>query len=282
MSNELTHQSNQSILLTIDVEDWFQVENFKPYIPFSTWPSRELRVEQNTHKLLDLLDQNSVQQSALSSQRISDNGPRTRPPRLSPPVTARHERAGESDGGQATDNGPDEKVQGTFFVLGWIAERLPHLVKEIHSRGHEVASHGYRHNLCTDCSSEDLKTDLVESKKRLEDTIGAPVHGYRAPSFSINDDILKIIEQSGYLYDSSYNSFGMHARYGHLNMSQNNSTGIAIPVNQKSAIENRQFYELPISNLNFKKPFSSKLSAISSEKSKAGLFFLGAAAATSG
>ncbi len=44
------------ILLTIDVEDWFQVENFKQYIPFSSWPSRELRVEKNTHKILDLLD----------------------------------------------------------------------------------------------------------------------------------------------------------------------------------------------------------------------------------
>ncbi len=45
-----------SILLTIDVEDWFQVENFKQYIPFPSWPSYELRVEKNTHRLLDLLD----------------------------------------------------------------------------------------------------------------------------------------------------------------------------------------------------------------------------------
>ena len=48
--------ANKYILLTIDVEDWFQVENFKPYIPFSSWPERELRVEQNTHRLLDLFD----------------------------------------------------------------------------------------------------------------------------------------------------------------------------------------------------------------------------------
>jgi len=127
-------------------------------------------------------------------------------------------------------------------VLGWIAERLPHLVKEIHSRGHEVASHGYRHNLCTDCSSEDLKTDLVESKKRLEDTIGAQVFGYRAASFSIDDKILKVIEECGYLYDSSFNSFGMHSRYGQIYLSQNTQNGIATKISHT-------FYELPISNM---------------------------------
>ena len=50
-----------SILLTFDIEDWFQVENFKPYIPFSSWPNCELRVEQNTHRILNLLDSHSVQ-----------------------------------------------------------------------------------------------------------------------------------------------------------------------------------------------------------------------------
>jgi polysaccharide deacetylase family protein (PEP-CTERM system associated) len=292
------NSSNPSILLTIDVEDWFQVENFKKHIPFSSWPNCELRVEKNTHHILNLLDSHSAQGIRHRAERVKDppasqaralragNGPRTRPPRLSPPVTARHERAGESDGGQATDNRPENNTslrqrriassqfqeetektrkssesrkscltmpKATFFILGWIAERLPHLVKEIHSRGHEVASHGYRHNLCTDCSSEDLKTDLIESKKRLEDTIGAQVFGYRAPSFSINDDILKIIEQCGYLYDSSFNSFGMHRRYGHLDLSRNRARGIAVPVNQKSSIENRQFFELPISNINLLK-----------------------------
>jgi len=214
------------ILLTFDIEDWFQVENFKPYIPFSTWENRELRVEQNTHKLLDLLDQTSIQLSALSSQQKTDKGQKI------------------------TDNGPTNKSpKGTFFVLGWIAERLPGLVREIHSRGHEVASHGWSHELCNKCSQADLEEDLIKSKKLLEDIIGKPVYGYRAPSFSINDDILKIIEECGYLYDSSYNSFGMHSRYGHLHISRKNGTGIAIPVNRKSSIENGQFYELPISNI---------------------------------
>ena len=48
--------ASKSILLTIDVEDWFQVENFKPWIPFETWDQRELRVERNVHRLLDLFD----------------------------------------------------------------------------------------------------------------------------------------------------------------------------------------------------------------------------------
>gem|GEM_PF-2596771 len=58
--------NSYSILLTFDVEDWFQVENFKEYIPFSSWPSRDLRVEKNINRILDLLDS---QQSAVRNQR---------------------------------------------------------------------------------------------------------------------------------------------------------------------------------------------------------------------
>ena len=199
----LGHQVNH-ILLTIDVEDWFQVENFKQYISFSSWPSYELRVEENTKRLLDLLD--------------SDNG--------LPTTYLSH----------------GQKPRATFFVLGWIAERIPGLVREIHARGHEVASHGYNHKLCSECSSRDLRNDLIESKNRLEDIIGVPVYGYRAPSFSINDDILKLIEECGYLYDSSFNSFGMNGRYGKAHLSQNTKNGIAVKISDI-------FYELPISNI---------------------------------
>ncbi|MCK4468742.1 MAG: polysaccharide deacetylase family protein, partial [Desulfobacterales bacterium] len=72
--------------------------------------------------------------------------------------------------------------KASFFVLAWIAERFPQLIREIHSRGHEVASHGYLHNLCNQQSHEELKKDLIDSKKLLEDIIGSPVFGYRAPS----------------------------------------------------------------------------------------------------
>jgi polysaccharide deacetylase family protein (PEP-CTERM system associated) len=180
------------ILLTIDVEDWFQVENFRQCIPYSCWSECELRVEKNTALLLDLF-----------------------------------ERFG---------------VKTTFFVLGWIAECLPNLVREIESCGHEVASHGYYHNLCNQGLPDDLKKDLSDSKKLLEDITGLPVYGYRAPSFSVNPDILGIIETCGYLYDSSFNSFTMHNRYGRVNLSNHGKNGIATKISDS-------FYELPISNL---------------------------------
>ena len=225
-----------SILLTIDVEDWFQVENFKQYIPFPSWPSYELRVEKNTHRLLDLLDS---QRSVVSSQQ---------------PLKPQAKRSSSEAILQ-----PSSKLCATFFVLGWIAERLPNLIREIHSRGHEVASHGYLHNLCNQQSHEELKKDLIDSKKLLEDIIGAPVFGYRAPSFAINNDILKIIEDCGYLYDSSYNSFAMHGRYGQVDFSQNDRKGIVIQIpktdhatSTKSSIINHQssiLYELPSSSI---------------------------------
>jgi polysaccharide deacetylase family protein (PEP-CTERM system associated) len=105
-----------------------------------------------------------------------------------------------------------------------------------------VASHGYYHNLCNECSSKDLRADLIKSKKLLEDIIGAPVVGYRAPSFAIDDDILKTIEECGYNYDSSLNSFGMHNRYGQVDLSRNSKKGIAVEISDN-------FYELPISNM---------------------------------
>ncbi len=190
-----------NILLTVDVEDYFQVENFKSWIPYSSWDSYELRVEKNTNRLLDLFDS------------ISFND---------------------------TTNPINPKA--TFFVLGWIAKRLPHLVRKIHDRGHEVASHGYLHKVCSQQSHLELKQDLSNSKKFLEDITGDHVFGYRAPSFSIDDDILKVIEDCGYLYDSSLNSFGMHGRYGQADLTQFEKKGIAIKISNN-------FYELSISNI---------------------------------
>ena len=228
----MSHQQH-SILLTIDVEDWFQVENFKQYIPFSSWPYRELRVEENTHRILDLLDSIKLAQSS----RLKVQGSKLKAQSLEP-----------SNEQPATGNQP----KATFFILGWIAERLPQLVREIHARGHEVASHGYLHNLCNQQSHEELKKDLIDSKKLLEDIIGAPVFGYRAPSFAINNDILKIIEDCGYLYDSSYNSFAMNSRYGHIDISRNGRKGIAIQIaDPRPLTPDHRFYEFPISNLKF-------------------------------
>ena len=106
-------------------------------------------------------------------------------------------------------------------------------IAEGFTRSHEVASHGYNHKLCYHQSHEELKKDLTESKKLLEDITGEPVLGFRAPNFSINHDALKIIEDCGYLYDSSYNSFAMNSRYGKLDLPGNEERSIALPLFEK-------------------------------------------------
>lgn len=245
---------NHHILLTIDVEDWFQVENFKPWIPFFSWSSRELRVEKNTHRILDLLDSARCRSSVVQ---------------------------GKSPQSSIQNLAPSNQVKATFFVLGWIARRLPHLVQEIHRRGHEVASHGFYHRLSKEEPLDDLKKDLSDSKKLIEDIVGAPVFGYRAPSFSISNDVLRIIAESGYMYDSSYNSFAMHGRYGHMDLSQNKKKGIALQIPKNLSPDSvgepetrnpkpETFFELPISNLDFRNPFSHKLAASSSQQKRCG------------
>jgi len=264
--------SDKHILLTIDVEDWFQVENFKPWIPFSTWDERELRVEKNTHNLLNLFDsiktagkleargqkdnrlvinearmpggsEDSEPSNLQASQlQASGNKPPSLPASKPPSFFASQPQATDYELSATSYEKSYPKV--TFFILGWIAEKLPHLVREIHARGHEVASHGCNHELPDQLSADELKQDLTDSKKLLEDLIGAEVVGYRAPSFAVTDGVLKTIEDSGYLYDSSYNSFGMHGRYGKISLNGAGRNGIA-----RKTSEN--FFELPISNLKF-------------------------------
>ena len=74
---------------------------------------------------------------------------------------------------------------GTFFVLGEVAERHPQLIRDIHAAGHEVASHGYDHTRAGLQTPEAFFADITRSKAVLEQIIGAPVVGYRAPSFGI-------------------------------------------------------------------------------------------------
>ncbi|MDD4863075.1 MAG: DUF3473 domain-containing protein [Alishewanella agri] len=99
-----------------------------------------------------------------------------------------------------------QQAQATFFLLGWVAERYPQLVRAIHAAGHEVASHGYNHTKATLQSRAEFATDIRDTKKLLEDIIGADVYGYRAPSFSIdktNEWAFAELKQAGYLYSSS-------------------------------------------------------------------------------
>ena len=97
-------------------------------------------------------------------------------------------------------------VRATFFVLGWVAEREPGLVRRIVDEGHEVASHGYDHTRATMLDHGAFVADVTRTKKTLEDLSGRPVRGYRAPSYSIGRHNLWALEallEAGYAYSSS-------------------------------------------------------------------------------
>ncbi len=101
----------------------------------------------------------------------------------------------------------DEKqAKATFFTLGWIAERYPAMVQRIVSNGHELASHGWAHQLVSDQEPQEFLDDIVRSKNLLEDISGQKILGYRAPSFSIGSNnlwALDLLEEAGYRYSSS-------------------------------------------------------------------------------
>jgi len=153
-------------VLSVDVEDYYQVSAFESVVRFEEWGRRESRVEWNTHRVLDLLD--------------------------------------------------EYDVKATFFVLGWVAERNPTLVRIISKRGHEVASHGYAHQLVYTQTPEAFREETRRAKKITEDIIGQPIIGYRAASYSITAEslwALDILAEEGFQYDSSIFPI-RHDRYG--------------------------------------------------------------------
>ncbi len=153
-------------LLSIDVEDWFQVENLKQAISKDSWEHNLSRVERNIELILNLLK--------------------------------------------------ERNTKATFFVLGWIAERHPELIKKIFNEGHEIGCHGYNHDLLSNLTHENFHQDLLKAKNVLEDITGENIIGYRAPSFSITDWAIDIICNLGFKYDSSYFPISAHKRYGKL------------------------------------------------------------------
>jgi polysaccharide deacetylase family protein (PEP-CTERM system associated) len=107
-------------------------------------------------------------------------------------------------------------VRGTFFVLGWVAERHRQLVRDIAARGHEIACHGFSHRLVYEQSPEEFYEETLRAKNLLEDIIGSPVAGYRAASYSIIREslwALDILAELGFTYDSSIFPV-RHDRYG--------------------------------------------------------------------
>jgi polysaccharide deacetylase family protein (PEP-CTERM system associated) len=110
----------------------------------------------------------------------------------------------------------DYGVKGTFFVLGWLAERKPALVKRIAGEGHEIGSHGFEHRMVTKMTPEEFQIDVRKSKAILEDITGVAVRGYRAPTFSIVSKTswaYPILLEEGYRYSSSVFPV-WHDRYG--------------------------------------------------------------------
>lgn len=132
-------------------------------------------------------------------------------------------------------------VTGTFFVLGYIAQRFPRLVKKIFAAGHEIASHGYGHAMVTTLTPQTFQEDIRKSKQVIEDVIGIPVRGYRAPTFSIMENTswtYAILLQEGFSYSSSVFPT-LHDRYGW------SSFGNA-PKNMADS-EEGEIWELPMS-----------------------------------
>lgn len=107
-------------------------------------------------------------------------------------------------------------VTGTFFTLGWVAERYPALMRRIADAGHEVASHGYDHARVFTFTPDQFRADLRKSRAILEDASGQAVTGYRAPSFSIDPRTPwahTILAEEGYRYSSSVAPI-RHDHYG--------------------------------------------------------------------
>lgn len=109
-------------------------------------------------------------------------------------------------------------VKGTFFVLGWLAEREPDMVRRIATAGHEIASHGYEHELVGRLGPDGFRMSVRSSKAVLEDVVGQEVIGYRAPSFSIVPGLewaFDILLEERYRYDASLFPITQHPTYGY-------------------------------------------------------------------
>ena len=110
----------------------------------------------------------------------------------------------------------EAETLATFFVLGWIAERHPALVRRIRDRGHEVACHGHDHRMITRLTPAQFVADVRRARSAIEEAAGVGVEGYRAPTFSVVRETLwslKALAEAGFRYDSSIFPIS-HDRYG--------------------------------------------------------------------
>jgi len=100
----------------------------------------------------------------------------------------------------------EQRVRATFFMLGWVAERYPGVVRRLVAEGHELASHGYSHVRVTEQTPDEFREDVIRNKHLLEDLAGSAVAGYRAASYSIGEKnlwALDVLQETGHRYSSS-------------------------------------------------------------------------------
>jgi len=142
--------------LTVDVEDYYQVQAFADVIRPAEWHRYPSRVEKNTYRLLDIFQRRGV--------------------------------------------------RATFFILGWVAERCPELVRDIFQAGHEIGSHGYSHQRIDRGSEKIFREDIQRAKSILEEQLSIGIRCYRAPSYSITAKTLwalDVLADLGFDRDSS-------------------------------------------------------------------------------
>ena len=204
----------KKILLTIDVEDWFNVyllsvKKWFKELPFKSqnekyrfWESRNVTVREIIVKILNLLDYFDI--------------------------------------------------KATFFILGWIAEKNPNIVLEIYNRGHEIASHGYSHELVYWMNEEQFYEDTLRSKQILESIIKEDVIGYRASTASITKHALEMLKRMGFIYDASYYPTIYHDVYSSLDNIEKLDSVFLLERPCKIA---EKFYEVPFSSLKIFKLF---------------------------
>ena len=190
--------------LTIDVEDYFQVHAFSDAIKFENWGNYECRIERNTDRLLSILSDSPIKNGSTAARQYGN----TLIPQHSSTSALKNDSVPSPQHlvTHSLNNSFTQKVQGTFSVLGWIAERYPGLVRRIQKLGHEIACHGYAHRLIYTQSKEEFRQDIRKAKAILEDITGSEVTGYRAPSYSITNRsqwAFEVLVEEGFKYDSS-------------------------------------------------------------------------------
>ena len=150
----------ESMIFTMDVEDWYHSENIKP------WLHKSYSSHTSTSKV------------ELVLKILSDKG-----------------------------------AFGTFFFLGRLAQEVPSLVREVASAGHEIANHGWNHEILTNMTFVETTEDLKKSTTVLEDITNEKVQGYRSPCFSQNPYIFDVLRSLGYTYTSMGIESTFHNRY---------------------------------------------------------------------